>query len=104
LLFFGWGMGNRVAGLPEGTFSGSIDFQNAFALEPGPRLGSLRKSACNSNFYILLIVENDSIPLKDQLLKVREDTVSCDCVYYLSRSHLLTCFSSCQKNCSFESD
>ena len=27
LLFFGWGMGNRVAGLPEGTFSGSIDFQ-----------------------------------------------------------------------------
>jgi len=32
LLFFGWGMGDRVAGLPEGTFSGSIDFQNAFAL------------------------------------------------------------------------
>jgi hypothetical protein len=25
-------MGNRVAGLPEGTFSGWIDFQNAFAL------------------------------------------------------------------------
>ena len=22
LLFFGWGMGDRVAGLPEGTFSG----------------------------------------------------------------------------------
>jgi len=32
LLFFGWGMGNQVAGLPEGTFRGSIDFQNAFAL------------------------------------------------------------------------
>ena len=32
LLFFGWGMGNQVAGLPEGTFSGSIDFQNAFAM------------------------------------------------------------------------
>ena len=30
--FFGWGMGDRVAGLPEGTFSGSIDFQNAFAM------------------------------------------------------------------------
>jgi len=25
-------MGDQVAGLPEGTFSGSIDFQNAFAL------------------------------------------------------------------------
>jgi hypothetical protein len=25
-------MGDRVAGLPEGTFRGSIDFQNAFAL------------------------------------------------------------------------
>jgi len=25
-------MGDRVAGLPEGTFSGWIDFQNAFAL------------------------------------------------------------------------
>ena len=25
-------MGDRVAGLPEGTSSGSIDFQNAFAL------------------------------------------------------------------------
>ena len=24
-----FGMGDRVAGLPEGTFSGSIDFQNA---------------------------------------------------------------------------
>jgi len=27
LLFFGWGVGDRVAGLPEGTLSGSIDFQ-----------------------------------------------------------------------------
>jgi len=27
LAFFGWGMGDRVAGLPEGAFSGSIDFQ-----------------------------------------------------------------------------
>ena len=35
LLFFGWGMGDRVAGLPEGTFSGSIDFQNAFAMRRG---------------------------------------------------------------------
>jgi len=26
LLFFGWGMGDRVAGLPEGTFRGSINF------------------------------------------------------------------------------
>jgi hypothetical protein len=26
-------MGDQVAGLPEGTFSGSIDFQNAFALD-----------------------------------------------------------------------
>jgi len=26
LLFLGWGMGDRVAGLPEGTFSGSIYF------------------------------------------------------------------------------
>jgi len=25
-------VGDRVAGLPEGTLSGSIDFQNAFAL------------------------------------------------------------------------
>ena len=27
LAFFRWGMGDRVAGLPEGTFRGSIDFQ-----------------------------------------------------------------------------
>ena len=27
LAFFGWSMGDRVAGLPEGTFRGSIDFQ-----------------------------------------------------------------------------
>ena len=29
-------MGDRVAGLPEGTFSGSIDFQNALALCHSP--------------------------------------------------------------------
>ena len=27
LAFFGWGRGDRVAGLPEGTFCGWIDFQ-----------------------------------------------------------------------------
>ena len=36
LAFFGWSMGDRVAGLPEGTFSGSIDFQMRLAWEVHP--------------------------------------------------------------------
>ena len=39
LLFFGWGMGDRVAGLPEGTFSGSIDFQMRLACSLAGLLG-----------------------------------------------------------------
>jgi len=48
LLFFGWGMGNQVAGLTEGTFSGSINFQMRLPWGESPQ-GKQTKTASARN-------------------------------------------------------